>query len=91
MSTQSKHTPGPWFATKGRDVMAGDRVICTAYVPNDSGDRDEAQANARLIAAAPALLAALEQAISVVETEYADDSAIVQQCCAAIAQARGEG
>jgi hypothetical protein len=53
------HTPGPWFAS-GTDVKPlGDRpFICWTGTPER--DLSEAQANARLIAAAPDMLAALE-------------------------------
>ena len=53
------HTPGPWFAS-GTDVKPlGDRpFICWTGTPER--DLSEAQANARLIAAAPDMLAALK-------------------------------
>jgi len=54
----SKYTPGPWSAkkhtdTKGLTVSAGGNSIASVRL------RDEAEANARLIAAAPELLEAL--------------------------------
>ncbi len=66
----AKHTPGPWRVTEsnlrkvvsdsldGFDPLAGENVIGGAW----TGPR--AYANARLIAAAPDLLEALEDALS---------------------------
>ena len=67
----SKHTPGPWFAQDTRlvggqvavvgpnhDRKAGEQgVMVVAHVNGRSGEQG---ANARLIAAAPDLLAALQ-------------------------------
>ena len=63
----SKHTPGPWFAVGAWVEIQYDEIadICTTN-PGDFGqaflrrDYDESCANARLIAAAPDLLEALE-------------------------------
>lgn len=69
------HTPGPWkamdcydYATvesvteDGRMVL---REICTCLIDTDeeSGSEEEDRANAYLIAAAPALLAACQEAL----------------------------
>jgi hypothetical protein len=60
--TQSKHTPGPWRYQESSDaythiVRAGENYfIC--QLPQDTSGK--AEANARLIAAAPDLLAALQ-------------------------------
>jgi hypothetical protein len=63
----SKHTPGPWKVSQPPDALAvlradGIAVASLDYDGSGSGDCDEAtaEANARLIAAAPALLAACE-------------------------------
>jgi hypothetical protein len=66
--SKAKHTPGPWRihgCEAGQPICAiGDRVICdqdkdeVAVVRYNAAD---CEANARLIAAAPDLLAALEQ------------------------------
>lgn len=92
----SNHTPGPWRFTRdhtpgqyGINERIRDRhnsVICNLHI--------NAEANARLIAAAPDLLAALQglawavSGIEYVETEYAEQ---VAQARAAIAEAQGEG
>lgn len=54
----SNHTPGPW-RTDGWTIIAGN-AINIAYTRTAIAEREEEQqANARLIAAAPDLLAAL--------------------------------
>jgi hypothetical protein len=58
----SKHTKGPWVATKGYNpvVMAGDTLICAPAARRDGiGGMllSEMDGNANLIAAAPELLA----------------------------------
>lgn len=67
--TNSKHTPGPWIngSYVGKASFICDRngndlakVILGAYL---QGRLSEAQANARLVAAAPCLLVALKQVL----------------------------
>lgn len=74
--SRSKHTPGPWRArTEGTELnpdwiavfnSTGKWALATA---NQSAgiDREEAKANARLIAAAPEMLDALENAVQTIE------------------------
>ena len=63
---ETKHTPGPW-EIKGSYIMAG--KVCTASPHGPVGTYDdvneEHQANARLIAAAPDLLATLKHESSI--------------------------
>lgn len=59
---ETGHTPGPWTVSEyklgfGREVVANDGSVCT--VAGTSGTQKEAEANARLIAAAPELFRAL--------------------------------
>lgn len=56
-----KHTPGPWEATRGRSYL--DEEMCW-MVPGVAhcGDGGNSEANARLIAAAPDLHVALQEA-----------------------------
>ena len=60
----SKPTPGPWTIKYAYNVMAGGRAVANAGIhSNNCDDRrveEENKANARLIAAAPELLEALE-------------------------------
>lgn len=61
----SKATPGPWSIKAEFEnecvVFGGDRMICECYEDGEE-QTDEDRANARLIAAAPDLLAACEAA-----------------------------
>lgn len=65
--TTSKHTPGPWAYDPAelRIYYAdGDVEPTVAYVEYDNSSEAQAEADARLIAAAPELLAALKDAIA---------------------------
>ena len=64
---KTKHTPGPWKAVNGDNDLSGyfirilsisDAEIAPARAYGDN--KEQRQANARLIAAAPELLAALQ-------------------------------
>lgn len=98
----SKHTPGPWSAYIGGGVIS----VCIGAIPNgkrpcivewpgfDSCDLPLAQqkANARLIAAAPDLLAGCIKAVELLEpfeqTGFLGE-AVLPPIRAAIAAARG--
>jgi hypothetical protein len=73
MTTQ--HTPGPWKAQGWNDLVVnsanGDTIL--ACPGSSSGGIDEMQANARLIAAAPELLTALEWALEQLEDDLDPD------------------
>jgi hypothetical protein len=60
MSTE--HTPGPW-ATDGTEVFYEDDDVrpCVAFINHENTSDAQAAADARLIAAAPDLLAALHK------------------------------
>lgn len=100
--SESKHTPGPWkigngdiFAEGNRASDFDDIVICAigqagyfrssvcSIVPHH---RPEGKANARLIAAAPAMLAALKAA-----APHVENAIVSNQINAAIRAAEGEG
>jgi hypothetical protein len=79
----SAHTPGPWKVQEGGKYV--EAVTCTVariyHLPDLMDDADaESQANARLIAAAPALLEALERIRGHVHPELREiaDAAIAQ-------------
>lgn len=75
----SAHTPGPWFPTKVSDYNEVARIgrawnISTMLALADFGDVD---ADARLIAAAPDLLAALQALVAELDgpgKPYSSDS-----------------
>ena len=98
------HTPGPWKVKwAGKLVnMYGWCVypdsIKSYLLPiawafpcdmEDDGKKTE-EANARLIAAAPELLAALESLLSAAEEDGGDLDGPIEQAKAAIAKAKGE-
>ena len=62
------HTPGPWHCENGRGIKTADGEhvsglgLCT-LLGGQPEDREEAEANTRLMAAAPELLAALEDMV----------------------------
>lgn len=105
----SKHTPGPWktadITSRGTHVywrieapskhVAGVSVDVTLYPVDVVAVSEELKANARLIAAAPDLLAALEALEVAVSMDFSLDrdsriNAAASGARAAIAKARGE-
>lgn len=98
----AKHTPGPWvYCTrlsgsenhKGYYIKSKKFVLAFEVIPVDS-DGKEGKANARLIAAAPDMLAALErieEAAGSVESDETLSTAWIRNVCLeAIRQATGE-
>ena len=97
----AQHTPGPWRVerqnpspTTGEWMIAGTKPGYLAEV-RDCGSRD-VQANARLIAAAPDLLAALQALVAELDgpgKPYSSDSYapphFIETAKAAIAKATG--
>lgn len=92
-----QHTPGPWepFELKehrpGVEAKDFSVVVWGAEVEHEVGvqgrTREEAHANAHLIAAAPDLLGALERMVEA----FGDNNGMAAKAArAAIAQARGE-
>ena len=76
------HTPGPWRVIKGKPRAicnaAGNKYIAKALLggtdhpsPRFLLDEAQAEANARLIAAAPEMLDALKQALLYIEGDEA--------------------
>ena len=87
----NKHTPGPWtvgeFEVLFRNQRTVNPSICTVF-----GTEHETLLNARLIAAAPDLLAVVEELEESSEywSEYFVPLGIVDRLRAALAKARGE-
>lgn len=101
------HTPGPWTIRQlepdgyfHHHIMNNYGEVCSIqqprhfdYAPEDQS-YDIAQANARLMTAAPDLLKALERCVYVIscaqeEKGYAQRSPLIRDSLAAIAKARG--
>ena len=89
-----KHTPGPWWFAE-TDINPFDGTV---YYAAGVGDRELTKpidkANARMIAAAPDLLAALESLLSCTELnldELESDTALkINKALAAIKKAKGK-
>ncbi len=67
----TKHTPGPWVAN-GRHVVTANSTIAHQIIIASASafdPRSEHEANARLIAAAPDLLGALQEIIELATSE----------------------
>ena len=105
----NKHTSGPWFRTVSQHNGETVCDICTAADNGEPKEMiarvnhcvitpglaisDEARANARLIAAAPDLILALEEMLAIFgeHEQYDDESAqVITQTRAAIAKAKGD-
>lgn len=89
------HTPGPWVVTVTDDggsmVHAPNCAIATVWPAPDSkaGDNRQSAINARLIAAAPEMLEALQRVIRLVGDPEQTLADIVNCAHAAIAKATG--
>lgn len=96
--TEAKHTPGPWFVEVGNDPSAWanyfPKVVTEKYIVVGTegmyGDRETDLANARLIAAAPEMLEALNLCRQHMY-EHASNTQdhAFDKLCAAIAKATG--
>lgn len=96
------HTPGPWlcyaqtrgFAVESFDSNGHNPGICDVNGADErkAEGREINYANARLIAAAPELLAALERVLECHRLKISLDTnaAALEQARAAIAKAKGE-
>ena len=106
--TDAKHTPGPWAVEEdfndGEELVgfniisvpSGNEVVSNEGI---SGNSDEDRANARLIAAAPDLLAALKSSIALADANVArfdghpirtdECAALYEHCVSVIKKAEG--
>lgn len=91
-----KHTPGPWHVA-GYKYSSPERIYDDVYFGNNkqnricrlfTDDNDCQKANARLIAAAPELLAALQNALNVLAGIASGDLETVNRDSPAILAAR---
>lgn len=74
--TDAKHTPGPWAVgyldQSGQRIVKQEHIeICTCWHHSVGSIEQEMEANARLIAAAPDLLEALEGLVKINEEHNA--------------------
>ena len=93
----SKHTPGPWWCweechgePKGSrqcTIQSAEHQIASGY--SYLVDGDTAIANARLMAAAPELLAALRDLLIMAENEFRYDDVRLENARTALARAEG--
>ena len=87
----SKHTPGPWHVFKDSSIYSKHADYTLAEIVAGMTD-EECDANARLIAAAPELLKALQAALDALRGSAGFDEInnAKKQVKAAIAKATGE-
>ena len=83
---ERKHTPGPWVVDESRHDGSINRLepfrhigMCSQYQFNP-GSRAENEANAKLMAAAPDLLTALEAAVAFITSHAADPDLTSEMC-----------
>jgi hypothetical protein len=62
-----KHTPGPWVALDGQDVIVKGGTEIRVIARCHAGHKAERAANAQLIASSPTMLTACEKAIKLLE------------------------
>lgn len=91
----SQHTPGPWEIDQairhGFTVYSEQSGFIVGYMDEEGRyGAVESEANARLIAAAPDLLEALETIVATERDRHGYHPAWTDQARAAIAKARGE-
>jgi len=89
MSSEAKHTPGPWNIRDARGLLMGQSESAGSPLRDP-----EVEANARLIAAAPDLLAALKTCLHYLPAQSrsvykAAHVAAHEKALAAIAKAEG--
>lgn len=84
----SKHTPGPWCF--GSVIQTQDHVGIAQIIDNEEWPNGQVEANARLIAAAPEMLAALKATDELLaRLNYRERSPARKPILGAIAKAEG--
>ena len=86
----SEHSPSPWFRDEKNQWIIRDArgaTLCEMYPWDVSGCREDDQADAHLVAAAPELLESLEEVLSFVA--FIEDP-VVLKARAVIKKATGE-
>ena len=80
----NKHTPGPWFVDAHNNVLAEG---CLVAFPSVAAGLEKQEANARLIAAAPDLLEAIEGLLNALPSATAHPA--IKSARNAITKAKG--
>lgn len=91
-SNKPKHTPGPWVVDGlNARIVHENGVVCDLHYPFDSNTTtDEIATNARLIAASPEMLSALELVLNNNCVMNALDVETRRAIMDAVSKARGE-
>lgn len=92
MKTDTKHTPGPWKAEGWESLVVNcaEGYTLTLAAGREGAGLEELKANAALIAAAPDLLAALEDIVKLADnTDFYLPLNWLEDARAAIAKAEG--
>ena len=86
----AKHTPGPWIWSAGLSIWreSDSQIVSSVACDSVFNPTEEEVSNARLISAAPDLLAALESMVKKIDTDKLPISCSLAR--AAIAKAKGE-
>lgn len=92
---QAQHTPGPWNwhqYSRGLYIYGLGHQVCCIDASRASDMDHEDKANARLIAAAPDLLEALQAFVSdhLTLSECVQNAAVLERALAAIAKTEGK-
>jgi hypothetical protein len=98
MKMDAKHTQGPWKFDRSKTTHDGEYdyaisaegvpVLAEAFGRSSDGGRPAAEANARLIAAAPALLEACERLLEELRLiRMKDSGAVYDVTCRIVAEA----
>lgn len=82
----NNHTPGPW-TYEAQDGVGSHCVLAQVFAPDgtaiadivSTADGEQASANARLMAQAPALVEALEWIVDIAERNYEQDDKLRAQ------------
>lgn len=89
--TKAQHTPGPWLSNERGAIETRDRVICRVMDGHTTRAIIESMANARLIAAAPEMLAMLKRIFKVMPSRMEEGGQLLEgEIAALIAKATGE-
>ena len=98
MNTQSKHTPGPWEVVGSRICTVANDIERITLAKTEPGGAfamsEQQEANAHLIAAAPAMYEALQIMVRAANVDEIDPLvmfASIERAKGALAQAEGRG